>query len=102
MCRGEISPKLIIMQTKIRPYRLEFLFKINKRACTSIWYTRVVIYGYSGKKILLLSFPKIESGGWNLCPGTPGAAGPAYMAAIYRVKAAFGTQTVGSYHAAGQ
>jgi len=58
------------------------------------------------KKVLLFSFPKTELGGWvgqwPLCPGTPGSAGPAYMAAIYRVKAAFGTQTVGSYHAAGQ
>ena len=29
------------MQTKIRPYRVDFFLKINKRACTSIRYTRV-------------------------------------------------------------
>jgi hypothetical protein len=29
------------VQTKIRPYRGDFFLKINKRACTSIRYTRV-------------------------------------------------------------
>ena len=29
------------MQTKIRPYRVDFFLKINKGACTSIRYTRV-------------------------------------------------------------
>ena len=41
MCWGKISLKLIDLQTKIRPCRWEFIFKINKRACTSIRYTRV-------------------------------------------------------------
>ena len=41
MYRGKISLKFIDIQTKIRPCRWEFIFKINKRACTSIRYTRV-------------------------------------------------------------
>ena len=33
--------KTLNLQTKIRPCRGEFFLKIDKRACTSIWYTRV-------------------------------------------------------------
>ena len=36
------SSKLINVQTKIRPCSWEFSFKINKRACTSIRYAKVV------------------------------------------------------------
>ena len=42
MYRGKISLKLIDVQTKIRPCRWEFIFKLNKHACTSIRYTRVL------------------------------------------------------------
>ena len=38
---GKIVSKSINVQTKIRPCRGEFFLKINKRACTSIGYTRV-------------------------------------------------------------
>ena len=38
---GKIFSKSINVQTKIRPCRGEFFLKINKRACTSIRYTRV-------------------------------------------------------------
>ena len=37
----KVFSKLINVQTKIRPYRVDFFLKINKRACTSIRYTRV-------------------------------------------------------------
>ena len=70
------------MQTKIRPCRSEFLFKINKHACISIWYTRVVIYGYLRKKILLLSFPKIELCGWSGGSG-PFALEPPVLLALH-------------------
>ena len=41
------STNLVINeQTKIRPCRVELLFKINKRACTSILYTRVPPLGF--------------------------------------------------------
>ena len=33
--------KWIIVQTQIRPCRVDFFLKINKRACTTIRYTRV-------------------------------------------------------------
>ena len=39
---GNFFSKSINVQTKIRPCRVEFFLKINKRACTSIRYTRVV------------------------------------------------------------
>ena len=38
---GQVFSKLINVQTKIRPYKVDFFLKINKRACTSIRYTRV-------------------------------------------------------------
>ena len=38
---GIFFSKSINVQTQIRPCRRELLFKINKRACTSIRYTRV-------------------------------------------------------------
>ena len=41
---GKVFSKSINVQTKIRPYRVDFLLKINKRSCTSIRYTRVVRY----------------------------------------------------------
>ena len=48
--------KSINVQTKIRPCRGEFFLKINKRACTSIRYTRVVCSSrdkaYSGQMLL--------------------------------------------------
>mgnify|MGYP007048889333 CR=1 FL=1 len=39
---GNFLSKSINMQTKIRQCRGEFFLKINKRACTSIWHTRVL------------------------------------------------------------
>ena len=52
-CAGrKISSKLINVQTKIRPCRWEFLFKINKSACTSIRYTRE----YRGGPMPILQF----------------------------------------------
>ena len=39
---GKFSGKSINVQIKIKPSRGEFFLKINKRACTSIRYTRVV------------------------------------------------------------
>ena len=42
--RGNFFSKSINVQTKIRPCRGEFFLKINKRACTSIRYTRVLVY----------------------------------------------------------
>ena len=39
---GIFFSKSINVQTKIRPCRGEFFLKINKRACTSIRYIRVV------------------------------------------------------------
>jgi hypothetical protein len=39
---GNFFSKPINVQTKIRPCRGDFFLKINKRACTSIRYTRVV------------------------------------------------------------
>ena len=38
---GNIFIELINVQTQIRPCWWEFFLEINKRACTSIWYTRV-------------------------------------------------------------
>ena len=38
---GDFSTKSINVQSKKRRYRLEFFLKINKRACTSIRWTRV-------------------------------------------------------------
>ena len=40
---GNFFSKPINVQTKIRPCRGDFCLKINKRACTSIRYTRVHI-----------------------------------------------------------
>ena len=44
ICAGGIFffSKSINVQTQIRPCRRELLFKINKRACASIRYTRVI------------------------------------------------------------
>ena len=39
--RRKVISKFINVQTKIRLYRVDFFLKINKRACTSIRYTRV-------------------------------------------------------------
>ena len=39
---GNFFSKSINMQTQIRPCRGDFFLKINKRACTSIRYTRVL------------------------------------------------------------
>ena len=39
---GNFFSKSINVQTKIRPCRGDFFLKINKRACTSIRYTRVL------------------------------------------------------------
>ena len=39
----KISLKLVEVQTKIKPCRWEFIFKINKRACIFIRYTRVAV-----------------------------------------------------------
>ena len=49
----KVFSKLINVQTKIRPYRVDFFLKINKRACTTIRYTRVLgIYNFDqGYKI---------------------------------------------------
>ena len=48
--------KSINVQTKIRPCRGEFFLKINKRACTSIWYTRVYECSLNNKKVSIHSF----------------------------------------------
>ena len=40
---GIFFSKSINVQTKIRPCRVDFFLKINKRACTSIRYTRVLL-----------------------------------------------------------
>ena len=45
--QGEKFLKIINVQTKIRPCSLEFLFKKNKRACTSIRYTRVLLNSFT-------------------------------------------------------
>ena len=41
---GKFFSKSINVQTQIRPYRGNFFLKINKRACTSIWHTRVLTF----------------------------------------------------------
>ena len=45
--------KTINMQSKIRPYRVDFFLEINKRACTSIRYTRVPITYFSDQEKIL-------------------------------------------------
>ena len=61
-CAGEnFFPKSINVQTKIRPCRGDFFLKINKRACMSIRYTRVL-------HILSKTWPIVIA--WNLTIGT--------------------------------
>ena len=50
---GNFSSKSIIVQTKIRQCRVDFFLKINKRACTSIRYTRV--YAHLGQHKVVMS-----------------------------------------------
>ena len=50
----KVFSKLINVQTKIRPYRVDFFLKINKRACTSIWYTRVYKNVTRGPRIIAM------------------------------------------------
>jgi len=45
---GKFSGKSINVQIKIKPSRGEFFLKINKRACTSIRYTRVASLSSTG------------------------------------------------------
>ena len=47
---GNFFSKSINVQTKIRPCRGDFFLKINKHACTSIQYTRVLKVSLGSKK----------------------------------------------------
>ena len=56
---GNFFSKSIKVQTKIKPCRGDFFLKINKRACTSIRYTRVPLNKcvlYLGKTLLNIVF----------------------------------------------